>query len=234
MTDIFNTEPTVTPKLEDFVGEGKKYKTPEDAAKALVEKDNFILRLQEEARKREDDLRTLANTTAFNDRMTALEAAQAQRAEPPVREAAPPAPVIDVEDVVQKAIEARETANTRSRNLIDVKEKLTTLYGDDYPNRVKARAAELNISLARLNEMAADTPAAFFAMLGVDNQRSLDNVAPPATRQNSAANFTLNTGKKDNSYYQNLRRTNPTLYWTPAVQMEEYNELKRQGDAFGL
>lgn len=235
MTDIFTNETTVEPKLEDFVGEGKKYADQHAVAKALVEKDNFIARLQEEARRKEEDLRNANNTKAFEDRLKAMEAAQlAERTEPPVREATPPPqPSID-EAAIQALMDKREAANTRNRNLMNVKDKLTSVYGEDFPTRVKARAAELNISLGQLNEMAAETPNAFYALIGLDQQKTPDNSAPPQTRVNTAG-FTPQSGEKNNAYYSNLRKTNPNLYWTPAVQMEEYNELKRQGpEKFGL
>lgn len=233
MTDIFNNETIVAPTLSAFVGEGKKYVDNDAVAKALVEKDAFITRLLEEKRRVEADLQSATNTKAFEDRMAALEAAQTQRAEPPVREVAPPVPV-DIEAVVQKALLDKENENLRTRNLMSVKDKLTEIYGEEYPNRVKARAAELNISMDRLNVMAAETPSAFYALLGLGNAKAVGDVAPPATRQNAAATFTPSSGVKNNAYYQNMRKTNPTLYHSPAIQMEEYNELKRQGDAFGL
>lgn len=233
MTDIFTSETTTEPTLDAFVGEGKKYSDNNAVAKALVEKDTFIARLLEEKRQIEADLREKANTQAFEDRMKALEAAQStERTAPPVREVIAPQPV-DIETTVQKIMSDREAANTRTRNLLDVKEKLTQVYGDDFATRVKARASELNITLARLNEMAAETPVAFYALIGLDSQRPVDQVVPPTTRLNSAAT-PHNPNVKNNAYYQNLRKTNPSLYWTPKVQMEEYNELKRQGDAFGL
>lgn len=233
-TETLFNEPVV-PTLDTFVGEGKKYSDNNAVAKALVEKDLFIARLQEEARKKEDDLRTALNTQAFEDRMKALEAAQlTERTEPPVREVTPPASTPIDEAAIQRVMDAREKANARTRNLMNVKDKLTEVYGDEFPNRVKARALELNISLNQLNEMAAETPVAFYALIGLDAQRTPEHVAPPATQRNSAA-FVPSTGKKDNAYYQNLRKTNPSEYWTPRVQMEEYNELKRVGpEVFGL
>lgn len=234
MTDSLFNETTVVPTLDTFVGEGKKYADNDAVAKALVEKDNFITRLQEEARRKEEDLRTALNVQAFEDRMKALEAAQlTERTEPPVREVTAPVTPVDMEATVQKVLAERERANTRSRNLIDVRDKLVSVYGEDFPSRVKARAAEIGMTLEKLNEMAAETPSAFYALIGMNAPRAADNVTPPATQRNSAATQTV-SGVKNNAYYTNLRKTNPSLYWTPAVQMEEYNELKRQGDAFGL
>lgn len=236
MTDnLFDNQTNVVPALDEIMGEGKKYSDAAAVAKAIAEKDAFIARLLEEARRKEADLQASLNTKAFEDRLKAIEAAQStERPEPSVRDVTPPsAPLPDIEDVVQRAIADREATNTRTRNLLNVKDKLTSVYGEDFATRVKSRAAELNISLAKLNEMAAETPSAFYAVIGLDVQRTPDNPAPPQTRVNSAAQ-TTNHGVKNNAYYQNLRKTNPSLYWTPAVQMEEYNELKRQGDQFGL
>lgn len=232
MTDIF-TEPTPTPSLEDFMGEGKKYSDGNAVAKALTEKDAFIARLLEEKRQLEADHRAAMNMKAFQDRLDAIEAAQVERGvptPPPTATPAPPAqPGLD-EETVQRLIEQREVQNQRTRNLMEVKEKLTGLFGEDYPTRVKARAKELNLGMEQLNELAAKTPQAFYAMLGLDKApTSVDNPAPPATRQNSAAAFVPGTGGKGNSYYQNLRKTKPAEYWSPRVQMEEYNELRRQG-----
>lgn len=227
MTDIFSD----TPKLEDFVGEGKKYSDNNAVAKALTEKDAFIARLIEEKRQLEADHKAALNLQAFQDRINALEAAQVERREPPPQTTAIPAnvPTID-EDTVQRIIDERERQNTRTRNLMQVKDTLVEKLGEDYPNRVKARARELNLSMERLNELAAETPSAFFALLGFDKPAPQpDNVAPPVTRQNSAADFAPNAGVKGNSYFSKMRRERPTEYYTPRVAMEEYNELKRLG-----
>jgi hypothetical protein len=230
--DIFN-ETTVEPKFEDIVGEGKKYADQDAAAKAIIEKDKFIARLLEEKRRIEEDHRAALNTQAFEDRIKALEAAKMTEREPqaPLPVSQPQTAPVD-EDAVLALLEKREQAQKRTRNLMDVKDKLINVYGEDYPNRVKARAQELNISMDRLNAMAAETPTAFYALIGLGNERTPDNVAPPATRQNTAAAFAPNTDRKNNAYYSNLRKTNPNVYYSPKVQMEEYNELKRQGDAF--
>jgi len=230
--DIFN-ETTVDARFEDLVGEGKKYGDQEAAAKAIIEKDKFIARLLEEKRRLEEDHQAALNTKAFEDRIKALEAAQMTEREPPALPpvSQPQATPVD-EDAVLALLEKREQAQKRTRNLMDVKDRLEQVYGAEYPNRVKARAQELNISMDRLNAMAAETPTAFYALIGLGNDRPTDNVAPPATRQNSAAAFTPNTDRKNNAYYSNLRKTQPAVYWSPKVQMEEYNELKRQGDAF--
>jgi hypothetical protein len=230
--DIFN-ETTVEPKFEDLVGEGKKYSDQDAVAKAVAEKDRFIARLLEEKRKLEDDHRAALNTQAFEDRIKALEAAKLiERQEPTPAPVTQPHATPDIEDVVQKAIEQREQAHKRTRNLMEVKDKLTEVFGADYPNRVKARATELGMSMDRLNVLAAETPSAFYALIGLGSERRPEDVAPPATRQNTAAAFTPNAGKKNNAYYSNMRKANPAQYWSPATQMEEFNELKRQGDAF--
>src|SRR5947208_1090039 len=156
MTDIFNATPT--PSLSDFVGEGKKYSDETAVAKALVEKDNFIARLIEEKRQVEAAHQAALNTKAFEDRIKALETAQTLNPEPTVVQVAPPSNTPDVEDIVQKAIEAREQANKRSRNLLEVQNKLIDTLGTEYSQKVKQRASELNIGMDKLNELAATSP----------------------------------------------------------------------------
>lgn len=225
--DIFEIKPT----LDQFVGEGKKYSDNDAVAKALVEKDQFIQRLQEEARRREEDFRQAENTRAYEDRIKALEAAQVERREPTPPPTATPAPAsagVD-EEAVQRIIEQREAQNARTRNLMQVKDKLTETFGEDYPNRVKARAQELGMEMAQLNQLAASNPSAFYAMLGLDRQATPSgDTAPPLSRVNPAA-FVPASGEKGNKHYSELRRTKPSEYWSPRVQMEEYNALKRLG-----
>lgn len=232
MTDnIFEDKTPSNPSLDDFMGEGKKYSDPNAVAKALVEKDAFIQRLIEEKRRMEEDLLAEANKKAFEDRIKALEQAQlTERMETPPREVTPPPTPIDpakIEEMVQRTMTEREAQNARSRNLMVVKDTLTEKLGEDYTRHVKTRAAELGMSMEQLNQMAANTPQAFLALV-VPSERAPDNVAPPATRHNSAA-FTPQTNTRGNKYYSEMRKTNPSKYFTAAVQLEEFQELKRQG-----
>lgn len=236
MTDIFNDTPT-TPTLDQFVGEGKKYADSNAVAKALVEKDNFIQRLQEENRAREARILEMTNLQAYNDRIAALEAAQVERREPTPPPTATPAPVapqaaVD-EEAVYRMMEQREQSQKRSRNLMEVKDKLTAVFGQDYPTRVKAKAQELGLDMAHVNALAADAPSAFYALIGLNAPGQAPvNSAPPATQVNSAAQFAPNVGKKNNEYYSKMRRENPAAYFTPKIALEEMNEAKRQGPAF--
>jgi hypothetical protein len=225
MTDIFTPEPT----LDDYVGEGKKYSDLTAVAKALAEKDRFIAQLQEENRQREAAIQAAQNTKAFEDRIKALETAQTLSPEPPAAQVAPPA-TPDVEDIVQKAIAAREAANVRTRNLMEVQNKLINTLGQDYSSKVKQRASELHIDMNRLNELAATSPSAFYAMIGLNsgNQPS-GSVAPPVSNVNSAALNINTSGEKGNSYYTNLRKEKPGEYFTARIAAEEYNQLKKLG-----
>jgi len=230
MTDnIFETPATM--KLDDLMGDGKKYSDQDAVAKALVEKDTFIQRLIDEKRQLEETFRERENARAFDDRIKALEQAQlTERTEPPAREVTPPQPSVDpakIEEMVQRSIAEREAQNIRSRNLITVKDTLTEKIGEDYTKYVKQRAAELNIGMDQLNQMAANTPQAFLALV-LPSDRTPESVAPPASRVNPAA-FTPQTNSRGNKYYSEMRKSDPTRYFTPAVQMEEFQELKRQG-----
>lgn len=234
--DIFNNEDqNVVPAFTDLVGEGKKYSDNDAVAKALVEKDRFIQRVLDEKRQLEADLRAQNNLQAFEDRMKALEAARlTEHREPTPTPVSPPASVepADLEDKIAKALQDREQQNIRSRNLITVKDTLTEKLGQDYPTRVKARARELGISLDRLNQIAAETPQAFFTLIGLnDAPPRVDNVAPPVSQHNPAA-FTPDPGRKNYAYFQKMRKERPTEYHTPRVQQEEMKEAIRQGAAF--
>lgn len=234
--DIFNNDDqNVVPAFTDLVGEGKKYSDPDAAAKALVEKDRFIQRVLDEKRQLEADLKAQINFQAFDDRMKALEAARlTEHREPTPAPVSTPASVepADLEDKIAKALADREQQTIRSRNLITVKDTLVEKLGNDYPTRVKARAKELGISLDRLNQIAAETPNAFFTLIGLTNSpQRVDNVAPPASQHNPAA-FVPESNRKNYAYFQQMRKERPGEYHTPRVQQEEMKEAIRQGAAF--
>lgn len=228
--------------MTDNIFEDKTPSNPEAPAderltaleKRMADKDEFIQRLLEEKRTMEKTFLERENTRVFEDRIKALEQAQlTERMETPPREVTPPpapAPSVDpekIEEMVQRSMAQREAQNQRSRNLMVVKDTLTEKLGENYTQYVKTRAAELGMSMDQLNAMAASAPQAFLTLV-IPGEKTPDNVAPPATRQNTAA-FAPQTNTRGNKYYSEMRKTNPSKYFTPAVQLEEFQELKRQG-----
>jgi hypothetical protein len=238
MDDIFTpTTPSIDPEKDyfaEYVGEGKKYKTPQDAGRAIVEKDAFIARVLEEKRQLEEDLRTRSNEQNFLDQLKSV-------VKPPLTPdvgtpppQSDPSPTVDpknIEALVQKTIEAQREREERTRNLNEVKQALTNVFGADYANSLKQRANELGIPVEWLNDAAAKSPKAFYRMLGLDAAPARSDLFTPPTTVNTAG-FNQDKTVKNWAYYNDLRKTDPTKYHSPATQKELWENAKKLGEKF--
>lgn len=240
MTNLFDNETTVS--FDDLVGDGKKYADKEAAAKAIAEKDRFIEQLKQEAaeareaaRQARDKAAETANLQAFKDRMDELDrkystlSPEGRNQPSPARE---PEPQVDIAERVAAEVQrlsAQEKAASAARA---TEAKLLEVLGPDYKTVVKQRAQELGVGINFLNEAALVGPQVVLNLLGIDGTRKApEQVAPPPTRHN-AASFVPNTGVKNYSYYKQMAKENPTLYNTPAIQLEEMKEAVRLGADF--
>jgi hypothetical protein len=236
--DLFagTTEPVVTAKYEDLVGDDKRYKTNDDAAKALVEKDLYIKRLEAEnaearaaavKRNNEDEfLKKLEEVT--------LRTKSPEQQDPPVRRDEPAQAAITPESI-DKLLDDREAERTRKANLATVTNRLTELYGDDYRSRVQSPAKALGVGTDFLTEAAAKNPQAFYRLMGLDQAKRDEFTPPPRSSMNTSATPST-AGKKDYAYYNRLRaEKGEGWYFSLPVQQEIWRnarEAEARGEKF--
>lgn len=246
MTDLFNIDnkPEIDPNknyLEDYVGEGKKFKSAEDLAKGKAESDLFIERLQRENAEMRGELKTRITLEEAVQRISSLEPrSPSNDGDPPRREGDDGTSVVTpdkLDALLDEALSKREQANQRQRNTEFVKTKLQETFGANFARELKERAAKLGVGEQFLNNLAAEQPGAFLKLFDIGTtKREADSTVftPPRTSVNSDAQTFRpgNDGVRHKSYYDNIRKTDPTRYWTPAVQNEMHKEAIRQGPAF--
>lgn len=219
--DIFAaTGDTTTSTFDQLVGEGKKFKDQEALAKAKAEADAFIERLKSE----QDQLRQeLSTRVSVEDQLKKL---NESRQIPNNTENAPSAntPPTDSQrpDVAAQVREAlqQELRNQTSRtNVNAVSVRMTELLGDKVGDFVSSKATELGVSVKDLEAMASRSPEAFYRMVGVEGTQRPGTTAPPKADLNPLGALHQG-GVREGSYefYENIRRTNPTLYFTPKIQ----------------
>lgn len=218
-TQTINEE---TSFVEQLVGEGKKFATVEDLAKGKMEADRFIDELQattksenEALKSRMDELiNKLAeqhkgsesstgsenngntNTDTQNQNQSALDAES-------------------VEALVQKAMEAKTAETVRATNLAKVEDELAKTFGDRATEAVNAKARELNLSVARLQEMAEESPQAFMALVNPTNQTNKGSFSTTTNSQAIESNASHNTIPEQDrwSNIKKLRKENPNEYY---------------------
>lgn len=214
---------------------GEAFKDPQVLAKSKLESDNFIGELQRQV----EELRTELGKEEYSKKL--LAEIQSGRRDPNATSAPkdgdtkPSDTKPDLsEDVVKRLVEQtltqREQANTSGQNTKLVQEKLQEKYGTEAKAHVETKARELGMSFERLSSLAAESPTAFMTLIGepAPEYKPLVN----GTVNTSSANFS-NAAEKDWNYYQNLRRTNKTLYFDPKTQQQMLKDKMRLGNRFG-
>lgn len=224
MSDIFtNVEVTnVDAKLDDLVGEGKRFADANALLKGKLEADAFIQRLQAEA---EEMRKQIGKAQTLDEIMTQIKAANptppvpAQPLTTPEKPDADPAKLTEiVSDLFAKRdAEARIKAN---RDLVE--KTLREKWGADANLNLNKRASELGVTVDYLRTVANDSPAALFEILGV-NRQAAPAPTPAAPRGVHVPPSQVNG--RDQAFYENLKRTNPSEYFSPKVQNQMYKDL---------
>jgi len=220
--------------FETYVGPGKKYANVGELAKGYANADTHIEALTRDSGKfktEADSLKELlmenlvakpdANTPDPNKPPTDEPLAQ-----PPV--VAPPKEdedkSVDVKALVKAALEEASTEDRRKKNA-ETTEQATLKHFGDQEAAVKAvaeKAQELGVSPQWIANLAFDSPKAFFATMGINPDSPPKSSSTPAPRSdiNPQRLSDLNPGTKPNTYqyYQELRRSDPGLYRSQAVQ----------------
>jgi len=221
--------------VDTLVGEGKKFKTIDDLAKGKAESDRVILA-------REQELSQLRGELAQRESIEQM----LQRNQTPQSAPKTATPELEYqpthvssgtsdEDLARRIKEVTKELNQADRvqnNLESVASKLTEVFGsEDGANRaVNAKAIELGVSVEFLQSVAAQSPKAFFAQIGLDSipttpqstPRTGGNVNPEVLGHN-------HQGPKPGTYgfYQHILKTQGTAaYFDPKIQ----NQLMK--DAF--
>lgn len=243
MTDLFantdNDEVQLDPSknyLEELVGEGKKFKTPEGLARGKVESDAYIITLT----KRMDDLKrdylTMREDSTARASLDDLiqqireeKLAQNNQNEQPSQQPSldPNASKTLISDTL-KSIRAEEKADL---NYATVEKTLKEKYGNNYGTILKEQADSLGLTSEDVNALARKSPTAFFRTMGLDQPAQEQFQAPPRGSLRNDSFVPRGQTKRTWSYYQELKKSNPRLYLDPktAVQMNaDYTLLGKE------
>jgi hypothetical protein len=210
--------------LSELVGEGKKYSTVEELAKAYHNADSLIQQLQgENAGMRED----------LSKRQTAEEIAETIRrnqnqTDHGTQENTPSAvSVDDIQNLVSQSITQHERNQTASRNVQKASDDMVSLYGDKATSVLESRAKELGLTVEDLKNTAAQSPSAFLRLVGETDKPASANTEVEQSSINTVSfDTSKNNPKQLADNYKKLRKDNPKQYWSPKVQNEMFKLVK--------
>lgn len=238
MSDIFNEEPIVDPNeeqqvtLDDLVGEGRKYKSPDELAKAYNHADAFIESQKAERQRLEAELKVLKDIVEARQKPSDAPKDEAKPSgqEPPVKNPDPKADV-DIGELVRQELASANEQKKKTDNINRAAEALNRVYGSPSKAQeaIRSKAAELGVGFEWLRNLASDSPEAMLRAMGVD----------PASRPGNSPGYSPDievgrdrTNVRNYAYYNNIRKTDLKRYNSPEVRKQMFDDAQKLGDKF--
>lgn len=242
LTDQDNTHVIDESKnyLTELVGDGKKFKSPEDLARGKYEADLFIETLKRQQDELRSDYLKLRDESEARGRLEDLvrqmEGRQNTNSNNPPEPPSVTPPTFkpeELESLVSKKILEIETSKKEQENFRLVSDKLKETLGDNYQTVLKSRINELGLTEEYVNEQARKYPKALLRVLGVDEQTQRQNFqAPPQTTTRSDNFAPRGAEKRTWSYYQKMKQEDPKRYYDQKTNIQMHNDIIELGDAF--
>lgn len=225
--------------LEELVGEGKKFKSPEELARGKAESDAYIEHMKGRMDELRQDYTKLHNEynagpklkETLDQYMQELKQSQGNQL-PPVQE--DKSVVLDenkVSEMVKQHIQATKQLDAEEANSKTVESKLQAAYGPNYKQVVSQQINQLGISVDFFNDLARKHPSVLYRTLGLEGQRQNENFQTPPTSTQRSDPFAGPT-KRTNAYYQQMRKTDPVKYRDPKTQDQMYKDYMSLGSEF--
>lgn len=251
-----DNKPTIDPNknyLDELVGDGKKFSDAVSLARAKMESDFFVDKLQEENKAMRDQLSQFQNELQtrnsveeniqkFMDKINNDPSAQRDSGQngnnqnPDGNGSGDNKETSGISlDDVQTLLEERDTRSKKEQNLSRTQSELQKMYGDSWKTASSQRLEQLNISKDYANQMAAEQPDAFVALMKPEKSQSSPNlflegdVDSPANAGDPARN---NGGGMTWEQLQQLRKDDPAAYWKPRVQNYIHKMAMEKGNDF--
>lgn len=245
MTTLFQPETnTIDPQKnyrDELVGEGKKFKTDEDLARGKYESDAYINTLTKKLDEVQADMLRIKQESDARASLEDLVTQMKTPKEPAVNTITPS--VLDgntkpylsnpdeVKHIASSTYNEMKLREQEDNNLDLIVGKLKERYGDNYTSQLKTQATSLGLSDQEVEAMARRTPNVLIKALGLDARQGEGFQAPPRSGTRTDQ-FSPNVPKRTWAYYQNLKKTNSTLYWDPKTTVQMHKDAEALGTAF--
>lgn len=203
-----------------LVGEGRKYRTVDDLAKAYMEADGFIEKLKDENRIYKEEA---VKAKTIDDVLARLKQPTSATADDiPVtnKPAAPAFSPQDVAAIVKAEITGYETAKTREGNILKADAEMKKLFGEKAQEVFNAQAKDpaTKQALQSLAEVAPDQFIALFTKGGVvGGSTTHSTINTGALDLEATGDRAANPNTKE--YFTALRRKSPQVYYSTQTQL---------------
>jgi hypothetical protein len=220
--------------LQELVGEGKKFKTPEELARGKAESDAYIKTLERGRDElRQDYLKMREESVArakLEDLIGQLESKQQQPTPPANTQNAgeniqPQWDSKQIESLVSSKIQEHELTRKQEQNFNTVRSKLQERYGNNYQAILKQQIDGLGLTEDFINTLARQHPTVLFKTLDLDSPARTENFQTPPRPGSPSTSFNPQGPKERTwSYYQELKKANPKAYYDPKTQVQMHHD----------
>lgn len=237
MADIFSQDEVtnVIPEnpLEALVGEGKKFSTAAELARAKIEADNFIEQLKRENAEYRKEVQEKITMDEFltKVRSEVLPKEQNPEGRLPPQNSEPDSKQVDLDKLVQAAIEKREAYNKSQGNTQIVEAEVTRQWGEQAAQKLQQKARELGMSLDKLKDVAQTSPDAFYTLVGLQKTKTAPSITPPASRGAPVAPQGNSGGQ---AHWDQVKANNRAYYFSQEGRMAQYKDMMANPEAFGI
>lgn len=196
-----------------LVGEGQKYKTVDELAKAYLHADTFIQQLKEENQKYREQV---AAAKSIDDVLERMQQTQQQEQPTPAQVEQP-----DISALVEQTLSQREAKKLQEANLLEADRLMKERHGEHATELFKAKANTPELKKLYV-ELAARSPSDFVALFGEPQQTgsaiqsgsAVNAVNIPSTSANRA-NI---EGTKE--WFSKMRREEPQKFYSSGMQVK--------------
>lgn len=178
------TSPLLPTEVADLVGEGKKYKSVDEALRSVPHAQKHINTLEQELSQLKEELTKRKTTEELLDEVKSGF----------LKGETTPSVGYDQDKIletVSKVLEAKEAQKTASLNVNQVISAFNAKFGEQGPDMYKRLAAESGLTIANLNNLAANSPQAVLKLAGLTEKASI-----PGKIQSSINTESLPSGQQ--------------------------------------
>lgn len=159
----------------------QKYRTVQDALKALGHSQEYIPELSQRLKQQEQEL---AEAKAAAARVVELERVVQSLTEAKPSTETPSTPGLSQDQVAEQVVRIlseQEKKRVAESNVATVVNTVKKVYGDKAESVFYGRAQELGMSVDQFNSLAASTPKAVLKLLGLEDKAVMPSQAPSQT-----------------------------------------------------
>jgi hypothetical protein len=213
-------------KLEDLVGEGKKYKDQEALAKAIAHSQNQIHSLTNGMDELRADLQT---RSTVEEALNKLNQPTKQVTEPttPVE---PQEQVSsddvkglteeDVRKLLTDTLTSREVEGSKQANLQKAQSAVASIHGSNAEEFIAGKAQELGLSVDQLKAQAESSPTAFFKLLDIKTDGPAPTAKPQTYTKPTVKRAADPNALETREDFLALKKQKPIDFWHPKVQQK--------------